>query len=156
MNAIEAAPDVLERRRIHWVWAEIIQRCTNPRNKSYKRYGGRGISVCDRWRNSFELFCKDMGPRPLGSMIDRIDNNAWYSPDNCRWVTPAQSNSNRSISRLVTVDGENMCLKHACKKLGLLYRPIAKRFQRGWPEYRALYEPLNKKKTHGGSNDSAI
>ena len=78
------------------VWGEMKQRCGNPHNKSFPRYGGRGIRVCERWARSFEAFAADMGRRPAdGLQIDRIDNDGDYTPDNCRWVTPRENSNNK-------------------------------------------------------------
>lgn len=74
----------------------MIQRCHNERDPSYHWYGGRGILVCQDWRQSFEAFYRDMGPRPDPSLsIDRIDNDGNYGPGNCRWATKSQQNLNR-------------------------------------------------------------
>lgn len=76
-------------------WKHMIQRCYNPNETHYQDYGGRGITVCNRWRDSFTEFRKDMGERPTGMSLDRIDNNGSYKPKNCRWATQSQQNFNR-------------------------------------------------------------
>ena len=130
-----------EKRRVFWVWCDMRARCTSPRHKAYKNYGGRGISVCAEWA-SFERFKADMGPRPAGTMIEREDNDGDYRPDNCRWATRAEQNRNRRNCIYVDLDGERVTLKEYCRARGLPYRAIVKRIQdRGWPIDIALTAP---------------
>lgn len=84
-------------------WSNMIQRCTNPNRKDWKNYGGRGISVCDRWRSSFKNFSADMGPRPPKLSIDRINNDGNYEPDNCRWATKREQALNSRLTNIEAV-----------------------------------------------------
>jgi hypothetical protein len=82
-------------------WRQMIVRCESPKCKAYPRYGGRGITVCKRWRHSFDNFLKDVGPMPPGKWIERRDNNAGYSPDNCYWATPTEQGNNKRNNRIL-------------------------------------------------------
>jgi hypothetical protein len=78
------------------IWTDMLRRCSDPRRPEFKHYGGRGITVCDRWRESFANFLADMGPRPSpGLTLDRRDNDGNYEPGNCRWATVLEQNRNR-------------------------------------------------------------
>lgn len=123
----------------YYAWHGMIRRCTQPNHKSYKNYGGRGISVCSRWASSFERFLEDMGPRPSAKhSIDRIDNDGNYEPENCRWAdAKTQARNSRKVRR-VTVSSEEMTLKEACKRAGLKYGTVASRMSRGQTVEEAL------------------
>lgn len=92
-------------------WHGLIQRCYNENNKDYPSYGGRGIMVCDRWKNSFETFLADMGNPPKGTTIDRINNSGNYEPNNCHWATAKIQCNNRRNNTIVSFRGEqyNLC-----------------------------------------------
>lgn len=131
-----------EVERLYWVWADMRGRCSNSNHKSFKNYGGRGITVTPRWRD-FKLFCADMGPRPASGMLDRIDNDGHYEPSNCRWATRKEQNSNRRNCIYVEDGGEKLTVKEFCRRRSLKYRPIMKRIQdRGWPIADALAIPV--------------
>ena len=101
------------------------QRCHNPKNKKYHLYGGRGITVCDEWKESFEAFYRDMGPRPSPEhSIDRRDNNKGYSKENCRWATLVEQANNRRDNLYFDFDGDRKTLTEWCREFGLNYNRI--------------------------------
>lgn len=133
---------VRQTRREFWVWADMKGRCQNSNHKAFPNYGGRGIGLCDRWQ-TFAGFAADMLPRPDGGMIERIDNGGNYSPDNCRWATRKEQNSNRRNCIYVEHSGEQVTLKEYCRRADIPYRPVVKRIQdRGWPINLALSVPV--------------
>lgn len=94
--------------RAYSSWKNMMQRCTNPKKTGYQNYGGRGISVCDRWTN-FANFFADMGERPLHYSLERKDNNAGYSPENCEWASRSQQNRNMRLKRSNKTGYKGVC-----------------------------------------------
>ena len=129
----------MSRTPIYWRWKNMIRRCTDPSNHAYKDYGGRGISVCDRWR-SFENFVADMGERPVGTSLDRIDNSLGYSPENCRWATWKIQHRNRRTNRLIEIDGTTKTLAEWCEVYRQPYPRILRRIKFGMSPKEALSE----------------
>jgi hypothetical protein len=126
-------------------WAEIKKRCYNPMQKSYARYGGRGITMCDRWRDSFETFYADVGPRPSPRhSIDRMDNTGHYTPENCRWATVIQQANNKRSNRSLTLQGITRNVTQWAAVTGLQPSAIWHRLARGWSDERTLTEPLHR------------
>lgn len=121
---------------IHNIWKEMIQRCTNPNHKSYKNYGDRGIKICDRWLQSngkgFINFLKDIGKRPAGMTLDRIDNNGNYCKENCRWTTRQQQNTNYRRNRMITINNQTKCITEWCNIFKLNRQTVYQRLRRGW------------------------
>ena len=119
--------------RLYRVWGGIKKRCFNPSHPYYTHYGGRGITVCEEWKDSFEAF--EMWALENGYAehltIDRIDNNGNYCPENCRFVTQTEQIRNRSISRKATINGETKSLMEWANEHGLLYQTVYRRYRRG-------------------------
>lgn len=111
-------------------WTSMIQRCTNPSHVYYSSYGGRGVKVCDRWIESFWNFYEDMGPRPDGKSLDRLDPNGNYEPGNCRWATPSQQQSNQRRSRSLVVEGKRVGISELATALGLTYPTVHSRLSK--------------------------
>jgi hypothetical protein len=123
-------------------WCSAKARCHNERHPRYAEWGGRGIAVCDRWRNSFQAFLNDMGPRPAGSSIDRIDNSRGYEPGNCRWATAREQSLNRpSWTRLLSMNGVEKSLSGWAEDLGISPASLRGRLGAGWPLEMALTAP---------------
>lgn len=129
------------------IHTNMLQRCENPQHNSYSQYGGRGIAVCDRWRDSFQAFLDDMGQRPSKDhSIDRIDVNGPYSPENCRWATRKEQGRNQRTNRILTYRGESRCMSEWAEVCGVSYRLLKMRMRYGWSVERALTEPVHSKR----------
>lgn len=122
----------------HNTWCAMKQRCNYPGSEQYAAYGGRGISVCQRWNDSFEAFLADMGERPEGMTIERIDSDGNYEPGNCRWATDSEQARNRRSTLLVERDGVTKCVKDWCDELGLHPDKVYGRIRRGASPQEAL------------------
>jgi hypothetical protein len=122
----------------------MLQRCHSPGAKDFPRYGAKGIQVCERWRDSFAAFYADMGPRPKGRTLDRIDGTKGYSPENCRWATPAEQSRNSRLAVMVTLGGKTQCLNDWFDELGICAGTYRGRVARGWSKEAALLTPPNQ------------
>jgi hypothetical protein len=109
------------------VWRSMKDRCFNQNFRQWDDYGGRGITVCDRWKNSFQTFVSDMGERPLGHVIDRINNDGNYEPSNCRWVDRKTSQRNRRCTQYLFIEGEKYLLADLAARSGLKADTIKER-----------------------------
>lgn len=152
-----ACTSCYERHKLHGmtrtptyvVWVGMKLRCLNPNNHAYDRYGGRGITICEEWVNSFDAFLKDMGPRPSPKhSLDRIDNNAGYTKSNCRWCEAEVQQNNRRNNWLVTFNGRTMTLTQWSRETGLSYGTLKFRINKGWGIERALTTPHRKQKPY--------
>lgn len=126
-------------------WAAMIQRCENPKNIRYNRYGERGITVCERWHD-FVHFLEDMGKKPTEKYtIERIDNDGNYEPNNCRWATKAEQRHNQSNTHFVIYRGARMSLTLAIQRSGSLINIATAlgRLRRGWSVEDAINTPPN-------------
>jgi len=130
--------------RAYKCWSSMKERCLHPWHKSYANYGGAGVTICERWLNSFENFLADMGQPPKGYTIDRIDTRGNYEPGNCRWATNKEQQRNKTNNRLLTAFGET---KPAVvwledPRCAANRTALYKRLENGWDHERAITQPL--------------
>ena len=126
-------------------WEAMLSRCYNPDNISFNSYGERGITVCDRWRNSFKVFVDDMGRRPTDTTLERIDNNANYEPENCKWATRQEQANNRRTNRSITINGQTLTVAQWARKLGISCFVIHTRLYNGLSEHDAVMSPVKNR-----------
>lgn len=139
----------LSQSSFYSVWNGMMARCYNPQSPNYSYYGGRGISVCEMWRKSILNFIEDMGPRPEGTTLDRIDNNGNYGPGNCRWATRGEQSVNKRTSRVITAFGKTQCLREWAEEKGIHKGTLQARLRRGMPIEIALTAPAMDLKQKG-------
>ena len=133
------------RNPTHNSWATMIQRCNNPKAPNWKSYGGRGIGVCDRWKDFINFFA-DMGSRPKGTTLDRYPNKYGnYEPGNCRWATLLEQRNNTRANHLLDFDGEKLTIAQVSRKVGLYPELLASRLRHGWSLERAVNTPMRSK-----------
>jgi len=132
--------------KIYRVYTTMKERCSNPNCAKFPMYGGRGITVCSRWRDSFENFYADMGDAPEGYSIDRIDNSKGYSPDNCRWASRITQANNTRTNRKYSYNGITLSVSEWSRKTGIDRVTISQRIKRGWSIESALTTEVKEKK----------
>lgn len=131
-------------QRVEWVaWKSMVHRCTSPKAKSYAGYGGRGITVCDRWLgpDGYANFLADMGPRPDGQSLERLDVDKGYSPENCTWIPRASQADNKRQSRWVEFEGERLSATRLAERLGLPAKTVFYRLDHGWTVDQIVTRP---------------
>ena len=127
---------------LYKTYRQMMSRCLDPRHHAYKNYGGRGVSIHNAWQNPAAFIAdiiEEIGNRPKGFCLDRIDNNKGYAPGNVRWATPSQQARNRRVNRWITIDGRKQCLADWALEVNLNPRTIAWRLNNGWSPRDAVY-----------------
>lgn len=126
-------------------WASMLRRCNDVSHKCFEHYGGRGITVCKEW-HSFEQFLLDMGNRPKGYSLDRINNDGNYNKENCRWATSTEQSSNTSRSLFFTINGVTKPIKEWAKSAGISATTLSYRIKAGWSIKQACTAPKHTRK----------
>lgn len=144
-----------DNKRLHRIWRHMKERCYSENCVSYHRYGGRGITVCDEWKNSFQTFCEwalkngfDPDADRFECSLDRIDNDGDYTPENCRWVDIKTQQRNRRNNRIIEFCGARKTATEWAELVGIERRTMLKRLKSGWSIEAALTTPLTRCKSH--------
>lgn len=133
-------------------WKSMHDRCYLRAHKSWKDYGGRGIAVCASW-HVYENFRAEMGERPAGTQLDRVDNNRGYEPSNCRWSTPRQNANNRRSSVFLEFMGERLTVMQWARRIGVGHDTLSGRLEKGWSVEDALTRPLKQQRNSRVQNE---
>lgn len=133
----------LWRTKAYESWSGMMSRCYKPHDISFQNYGARGIAVCERWHD-FANFYADMGDRPAGVSLDRIDVDGNYEPGNCRWATAKEQGRNTRVNRLISLDGQMKPVTQWAEEVGVPAYVVFARLNLGWPPERAVRHPVRK------------
>jgi len=125
-------------------WYDMLRRCYNTKSQRYYTHGSRGIYVCNDWKESFVNFYNDLGPKPDGKTLDRVDNNSNYTKDNCKWSTPKEQALNRRTNRLFTLEGETKTISEWATQFGISHGSMTKRLRK-WDLEKALSSIIYEK-----------
>jgi len=138
------------------IWNSMKQRCYNPKHVSYKRYGALGIDICKEWKESFNTFYRDMGPRPSSQYsIERIDNTLGYMPKNCRWATAKEQANNTRNNYIISAFGKAQTVAMWEMETGIPSYVIRARIHRHkWPPEKAVSSPVGKQIEYKGKKDT--
>jgi hypothetical protein len=143
------------RSDVYKIWAGMLKRCSDKsKGKTRKNYFDKGIRVCDRWME-FENFYEDMGDRPIGMTIERIDGTSGYEPGNCKWATAKQQANNTSQNHVIEFKGEKLTVSQLADKFGIKQNSLLYRIRRGWSVEKAATTPMQKRKLMGEGGGSA-
>jgi hypothetical protein len=133
------------RTPLYRVWAAAKDRCFCQSNKQYRDYGGRGIGMCDEWRNDFAAFRRDMGPRPVGTSIERVNNDGDYEPSNCVWASREVQCRNKRNNIWLEIDGVSAIASDWSRLAGVSKATLLDRLKGGWDAKRAVFTPVRKR-----------
>ena len=138
--------------RVYHIYAKIKRRCFAKDDPAYPRYGGRGITMCDEWKNSFEEFSKWAYANGYADnlSIDRIDNNGSYTPENCRWSDLYCQANNKRNNVIYCYEGKTQTLPNWCREKNMSYKVVWYRLSKGWPFEKAISTPVTRKGTKNG------
>jgi hypothetical protein len=138
----------MSKTSLYKVWTAMKRRCTNPSDNGYRLYGARGITVSQRWLDSFEAFAADMGQRPERASLERIDNSRGYEPGNVRWATQAEQMRNTRRTVVLEFNGKRMAMKDWAAEIGICYSSLRQRIINGWSVEDALTKPIDINRAH--------
>lgn len=134
----------LSKHPLYSVWKDIRRRCSKESRSDYARYGGKGVTVCDRWSDFKKFYDDNISGWQPGLSIDRIDFRKGYSPENVRWATIKEQNRNKSDNRKIHYQGRTLCLIEWAEELGINYYTLKSRLFKGWDVEKAFTQPVRK------------